>query len=78
MKKLQNKFVALAQSKAAKAGAVGSALMAAAATASADTAADITAAFTAAESNVTLAAGGIIGVVAIITGIGIIVSLLRR
>jgi hypothetical protein len=46
--------------------------------ASATVADDITAAFTAAEANVTLAAGGVIGVVAIMTGIGFIIGLLRK
>jgi hypothetical protein len=58
--------------------AVASGFVAAVSTASADVATDITAAFTAAESNVTLAAGGLIGVVAIMTGIGFIISLLKR
>jgi hypothetical protein len=53
-------------------------LLVAAGSASATVADDITAAFTAAEANVTLAAGGVIGVVAIMTGIGFIIGLLRK
>jgi hypothetical protein len=56
----------------------GSALMGSAAAAHADMATDIGAAFTAAESNVGLAAGGVVALVAVVTGIGLIVSLLRK
>lgn len=56
----------------------GAALLGTAGIASADIATDITAAFTGATSNVTLAAGGIVTLVAVVTGIGLIVSLLRK
>jgi hypothetical protein len=56
----------------------GSALMGSAAAAHADVAADISAAFAGANTNVTLAVGGVVALVAIVTGVGLIVSLLRK
>jgi len=52
--------------------------MGAAGVASADVGADISAAFTGANANVTTAAGGVIALVAVVTGIGLIISLLRK
>jgi hypothetical protein len=56
----------------------GTAVATAAGSAHADVAADISAAFAGANTNVTLAVGGVIALVAIVTGVGLIVSLLRK
>lgn len=44
----------------------------------ADTGADITAAFAAGQTNLGLAAAGVITMVAVLTGIGLVVSMLRK
>lgn len=46
--------------------------------ASADTGTVITAAFTAGQANLALAAAGVITMVAVLTGIGLVVSMLRK
>ncbi|EIC29839.1 MULTISPECIES: hypothetical protein [Methylomicrobium] len=58
--------------------AAGAALLGATAASHADMSSDISAAFTGATSNVTLAAGGVVALVAVVTGISLIVSLLRK
>lgn len=50
----------------------------AASSAFADTAATITGAFTGASANVQLAVGGVITLVAIVTGVSLIIGLLRK
>lgn len=57
---------------------VGSALASAAGVASADIGATITSAFEAGQANLGLAAAGVITMVAVLTGIGLIVSMLRK
>ena len=64
-------------SLASKAG-VGGGLMAAAGAASAAVGDTITSAFASAQTNFGLAATGLITAVAVLTGIGLIVSLLRK
>lgn len=56
----------------------GSALFSAAGVSSATVAADITGAFAAGQANLGLAAAGVITMVAVLTGIGLIVSMLRK
>jgi hypothetical protein len=46
--------------------------------ASADTAAAITGAFSAGQANLVLAAAGVVTMVAVLTGIGLVVSMLRK
>jgi len=72
------KFVKNLKKFASNKYAQGAALMGAAGVASADVGADIAAAFTGANANVTTAAGGVIALVAVVTGIGLIISLLRK
>jgi len=56
----------------------GSALFVAANAAFADTGTTITSAFTAGQTNLGLAAAGVITMVAVLTGIGMVVSMLRK
>ncbi len=57
---------------------LGSVLVMSASAASADVGTAITAAFDAGEANLGLAATGVIAMVAVLTGIGLIVSMLRK
>jgi hypothetical protein len=66
------------QHKTTQAVATGTALATAAGTASADIATSIGDAFDSATNGVSLAVDGTIALVAIVTGVGLIVSLLRR
>jgi hypothetical protein len=72
---MKNAFT-LARSRAVKVGVAVSALAASAAHAIDDTA--ITAAQTAAENSVELTSTGMIQIVAIIVGVGLVVSLLKK
>jgi hypothetical protein len=56
----------------------GVALASTAGIASADIATDITSAFTTGQTHLTLAAGGVIAMVAVLTGVGLVVSMLRK
>lgn len=73
---MKNYFVLLKTRTGKTAAAVASVI--AAASAHADIAADIAAAETSGISNVTAAAGAVIAVAAIVLGIGIVLSLLKR
>jgi hypothetical protein len=74
---MKNAFVLL-RSKGVKVVAAVSASMVAASSAHADIAADIAAAQTSGISNVTLAVGAVIAVAAIVLGVGIVLSLMKR
>jgi|GEM_PF-1804511 len=58
--------------------AAGSGLLAVSGAASADIGTDITSAFSLGQTNLGLAAAGVITMVAVLTGIGLIVSMLRK
>jgi|WetSurMetagenome_2_1015567.scaffolds.fasta_scaffold963894_1 hypothetical protein len=72
------KFNSFIVSQGKKALAVGTGLAVTTGIASADAGADITAAFTGAQTNVGVAVGGLIALAALVTGVGIIISLLRK
>jgi hypothetical protein len=73
-----NKIKFLPQSKKACLIASGVALSTASGMASADIATAISGAFSAGQTNLGLAAAGVITMVAVLTGIGLIVSMLRK
>lgn len=74
--KIKNKVSSL--SAVFKSTAIGTSLMVAASSAHADVAASISTAFTDAQSNVTSVAVGVIALAAIVTGVSLIVSFLKK
>jgi hypothetical protein len=68
----------LLKSRTFKSSAVVVSLLAAASSAHADIAADIAAAGAAGETNVGLAITAVIGIAALVMGIGVVLSLLKR
>ncbi|HSX51506.1 MAG TPA: hypothetical protein VLF09_11140 [Cellvibrio sp.] len=74
---MKNVF-AIARSKGVKVAALGSALMLGATAAHADIAAEIAAAQTSGETNVSLAIAAVIGICALVMGLGVVISLLKK
>ncbi|WP_331346818.1 hypothetical protein [Cellvibrio sp. UBA7661] len=69
---------AVLRSKGVKVAAAGSALMVATTAAHADMATEIAAAQTAGEGNVTLAIAAVIGICALVMGLNVVISLLKK
>jgi hypothetical protein len=76
LKKIKEKINAVPS--LVKSSVVGSGLLAFAGSASADVAGSISTAFSDATTNVTSVATGVIALAAIVTGVGLIISFLRR